>query len=157
MRLNTLPTAAAAATLLAAALGGQALAQDARYGDGHDNRGGYVQADRQYDGGNRGNYGGYGGYDQNGGRYYDHGTFRTRIDQLQTWTDSMDRSGQIDRRDAAQARSLLSDLRRKVYYSGSYGYFSERDRVTINTWFDRITQLLETSRRGGGYGRDYRG
>ena len=154
MRLNTLPTAAAAATLMAAALGGQALAQDARYGYGHDNRGGYVQTDRQYDGGYRGNNG---GYRQDGGRYYDHGAFNARIDQLQAWTDSMDHSGQIDRRDAYQARSLLSDLRRKVHYSGSYGYFSERDRVTINTWFDRITQLLQTSQRGGGYGRDYRG
>lgn len=180
MTTKTLKTAAAgAALLIAASLGGQAMAQS--YGDhgysgqqppAYDQRGGYDQGDhdRGYGQGDygRGQYGGSSAYDrdfgdrgfndhdfdQRGGRFYYGGDVRQRMERIEQWARFSARSGRLNHWEARRVFGMLDQVHQQFRWARRDGFVSPREQMMLNGRLDEVVRFIRNHRDYDG-GRRY--
>ena len=133
MTIKGIRAAVAGLALAAAAIGGQALAQD------HVGQSSY---DRSYVDYNRGNDHGV-GRDQ-------HGDPQQRFGEIRGWTLDLTRSRQIDRRESNRAISMLGDISRDIVKARRDGRVSPIERQDLNARLDRVVAFVHASQHDGG-------
>jgi len=157
MTIKGIRAAVAGLALVAAGIGGQALAQDYPGHGGYDrgsidyNRGGYDRGSVDY---NRG--GDYGRRDFGDSRDQRRDP-QQRFGEIRGWTLDLTRSRQIDRRESDRAIGMLGDIRRDIVKARRDGRISPVERQDLNERLDRVVAFVQTSQHDGGRRWDRRG